>query len=74
MTYCNGSGFREQSESNSFIEHDTRLTMLELLSQSHKIAREENLEMIEYLISLVILEVRDTPELHKSEEASSPEA
>ncbi len=74
MTYCNGSGFGEQSESNSFIEHDTRQAMLELLSQSHKIAREENLEMIEYLISLVILEVRDTPELHKSEEASSPEA
>lgn len=74
MTYCNGSGFGGHSESNSFIEHDVRQAMLELLSQSHKIAREENLDMIEYLISLVILEIRDTPELHKSEEASAPEA
>lgn len=74
MTYCNGSGFGEQNETSSFIEHDTRQAMLDLLSQSHKIAREENLDMIEYLISLVILEIRDTPELHKSEEASAPEA
>lgn len=71
MTYCNGSGFGEPSEAGTHIDSDTRKEILELLSRSHRIAREEHLDMIEYLISLVILEVRDTPELHRTDGASS---
>ena len=71
MTYCNGSDFGSQGESGGFLDGDTRKEMLELLGRTQKIAKHEHLGMIQYLVSLAILEVLDTPELHKTGQAST---